>query len=62
MALVLKNERGFAPGVMAEPREGPRRPRSARFATNLIGWAVLVKLGLLTGVGLAASVQHLLAG
>ena len=30
-------------------------------ATHLVGWPLLVKVGLFTGFGLAAAVQHLLA-
>ncbi|HEX8125094.1 MAG TPA: hypothetical protein VF548_05875 [Allosphingosinicella sp.] len=36
------------------------RRRAARLAGHLLGWPLLVKAGLLGGVGLAWAVRHLL--
>jgi hypothetical protein len=40
---------------------GPRLGRTARITAHLFGWPLLIKLGLLTGFGLAAAIQQLLA-
>ena len=39
----------------------PHLGRTGRITAHLFGWPILVKVGLLTGFGLAASVQQLLA-
>ena len=38
----------------------PGARRAARLAGHLLGWPLLVKAGLLGGVGLAWAVRHLL--
>lgn len=41
--------------------DSPRLGRTARITAHLLGWPILVKGGLLTGFGLAAAIQQLLA-
>ncbi|HYW17489.1 MAG TPA: hypothetical protein VE891_15230 [Allosphingosinicella sp.] len=39
----------------------PLLGRTARITAHLLGWPLLVKAGLLTGLAIASAVQHLLA-
>lgn len=48
----------FAPGGSAGT---PRLGRAARITAHLLGWPLLVKLGLLLGFALTAAVQTVLA-
>jgi hypothetical protein len=38
-----------------------RLGRNARITAHLLGWPLLVKIGLLSGFAITAAVQHLLA-
>lgn len=51
------------PAIAAAGRLGgtPQLARTARIAAHLLGWPLLVKVGLLSGFALAAGVQHLLS-
>lgn len=39
----------------------PRLGRTARITAHLVGWPLLLKVGLLTGFALAAAVRHLVS-
>ena len=57
----LVNELGWPAITARRPTVTPRLGRTARITAHLLGWPLLVKVGLLTGFAVAAAVQKLVS-